>query len=895
MEAAIVDGATGAYGAVAATQNIKNPIEAARAVMNDGRQSFLAGPAADEFARKLGITMVPNDYFTTATMTARLELQTRKAEDLETVGAVALDTQGNLAAASSTGGLTGKAKGTIGDTAIIGASLFADQNVAVVWLVSRACNCNICRLRLLTCIDSSGKAQDILRHVVASKVAVLNRVGSLKETLAKVIIHKAQKAPSACAIAAINSMGHTAFESSGRVFPVAHYTTNHSASLISLTTIPLLFQHMFHQDTLVTAGFTRYPLTPGHVLISCHGSEKLMSLPSDAFLKVMNTARQLSATLTSGSSTHFSGLACDGSGIISLLPLHGVDKNWKAAVRNDEEYNASFPGYITTMYGPKMADASLEETRSRIAAVTGITEPFDKPFDDAASNQHIFACVIREEVPQWRIWEDRSHVAFLTPYGNTPGYTVLVPRKHLGSDIFGLEAKDFTEIVEAAHKVAQYLKEAFVVERCGMFFGGHKNGYAHIKLIPVHDRLTPQGPVFNPIAKTAPFQEKYEGYLTTQFGPRASDLGLMANEATTLRELHSHRTQIVASQTLQQPSIDSLQALNSRTFAVQDTIFQSTMVFFRNHLRYKRVTGSAASDPNSSSMVLSSSSPPTREEISYQYTYFANSLQMALEYVVRVEEGLAGAFYVDSSFRDGYAADQTPPNRFYPVECELLGTLDDGIDMAERYLVAVAQAVLNKHKDTIRTNAGTTSHIENFINLAEQNDGHIPRITFSDALSLEEIVDTPQAWEYIDTTDPSKGRALKRAGEKILLEKFGGAVWVTEMDHTSGPFYRAFAPDTNNTKALSADLLLGASMVFMICQRHTSVQEVREALNLHNISEGDWYQWYLNIRDENRNGKILKTTGWGMALERFLAWTMKYDDTDNKDVIPSMYNTDFAY
>ena len=142
LEAAIADGASGAYGAVAATRNIKNPIDAARIVMDQRRSSFLVGAAADDFARKFGSTMVSNDYFTTATKKARWEARVGRAlkpsEDLETVGAVALDIHGNLAAASSTGGLTCKMKGRIGDTAVFGAGLSVDHNVAVIWLVFRA-------------------------------------------------------------------------------------------------------------------------------------------------------------------------------------------------------------------------------------------------------------------------------------------------------------------------------------------------------------------------------------------------------------------------------------------------------------------------------------------------------------------------------------------------------------------------------------------------------------------------------------------------------------------------------------------------------------------------------------------------------------------------------------
>ncbi len=183
-----------------------------------------------------------------------------------------------------------------------------------------------------------------------------------------------------------------------------------------------------------------------------------------------------------------------------------------------------------------MADVFLEETRSRIAAATGIKEPYNNHFDGDSSNQNLFARLIRGEIPQWRIWEDKAHIAFLTPFGNTPGFTVLVPRKHLGSDILNLDDKEFAEIVEAAYRVAQYLKKAFSVKRCGIFFEGFQIDYAHVKLIPVH---TSQEQLFNPIAPPAPFQKTYEGFLTTQSEPLAFDLDSIADDAKQLRGLYA--------------------------------------------------------------------------------------------------------------------------------------------------------------------------------------------------------------------------------------------------------------------------------------------------------------------------------------------------------------------
>ena len=151
-----MNGASGAYGAVAAARNIKNPFDAAYAILETGQHSLLVGTAADDFARRSGIAMVSNDYFTTSTNKSRWEARTGKSlepsDDLETVGAVALDIHHNLAAAGSTEGLTCKSRGRIGDTAIIGAGLSADRNVAMVWYVPSTPVSNSPYLRFLVAV-----------------------------------------------------------------------------------------------------------------------------------------------------------------------------------------------------------------------------------------------------------------------------------------------------------------------------------------------------------------------------------------------------------------------------------------------------------------------------------------------------------------------------------------------------------------------------------------------------------------------------------------------------------------------------------------------------------------------------------------------------------------------
>lgn len=312
-----------------------------------------------------------------------------------------------------------------------------------------------------------------------------------------------------------------------------------------MDTIHLLPQHVIYRDTLVTAGLTRYPTTPGHVHVTLHSVGKLMSLPLMTFLEVMHTVRRISATLNSGFHTHRCGLTCDGSGIISLIPLHGLSKQWKPIVYHEDEYDANYPGYLTSKNGPKMADAFLEETRTRIVACTGIVEPFNNHFDGDASDQNIFARIVRGDLPQWRVWEDDAHVAFLTPFGNTPGFTVLIPRKHLSSDVFGLEDEDFAKIVQAAHQVAQHLKQAFGVERCGMFLEGYEIDYAHVKLVPVHDQLTSQEQLLVPTVAPAPFQQTYQGFLTTKTGPLTADPDSMTKTAQQLSLLYVQQNEIM--------------------------------------------------------------------------------------------------------------------------------------------------------------------------------------------------------------------------------------------------------------------------------------------------------------------------------------------------------------
>src|SRR5213080_4420420 len=140
LDAAIMDGHGPRAGAVAAVRHVKNPVELARLVMEKSPHVLLVAEGAEEFALEQGVALLPRGYFRTEGRERELE-EARRAESERlhaasppgggTVGAVALDGAGHLAAATSTGGLTDKRRGRVGDSPIIGAGTYADESCAV--------------------------------------------------------------------------------------------------------------------------------------------------------------------------------------------------------------------------------------------------------------------------------------------------------------------------------------------------------------------------------------------------------------------------------------------------------------------------------------------------------------------------------------------------------------------------------------------------------------------------------------------------------------------------------------------------------------------------------------------------------------------------------------------
>lgn len=192
MDAAIMDGKTLNAGSIASVTTIKNPITAARAVMEKSEHVMMIGDGAEKFAKLQGVELVDPSYFYTETRFNQLKkIRDKEKTQLDhdggtssneniftegnkfgTVGAVALDAYGNLAAATSTGGMTNKRYGRVGDAPIIGAGTYADNNSCAV--------------------SATGHGEYFIRAVVAHDIASLMKYKgySVKKAADEVVMKK---------------------------------------------------------------------------------------------------------------------------------------------------------------------------------------------------------------------------------------------------------------------------------------------------------------------------------------------------------------------------------------------------------------------------------------------------------------------------------------------------------------------------------------------------------------------------------------------------------------------------------------------------------------------------------------------------------------------------------
>lgn len=120
----------------------------------------------------------------------------------------------------------------------------------------------------------------------------------------------------------------------------------------------------------------------------------------------------------------------------------------------------------------------------------------------------------------YKVWEDKDFLAFLTPFPNTPGFTVLIPKTNPGDYVFALDDGMYIALMKASKIVANLLKKALDVPRVALVFEGTGVAYVHAKLIPLHGELAAKTDVWSDHTE---FSETYKGFITTAEGPRMSD------------------------------------------------------------------------------------------------------------------------------------------------------------------------------------------------------------------------------------------------------------------------------------------------------------------------------------------------------------------------------------
>ena len=862
LEAAIVDGDRGMYGAMGCLSNVKNPIYGARLVMEKTRHCIVTGDAAESLCAKEGIKPVSSGYF----YTDHRKHENQAMDELhpQTVGVVALDIKGKLAASSSTGGLCGKMKGRIGDTAINGAGLIATADCAV---------------------SCTGLGEVFLRKCVASSVVGLVTAGQKS-------LHEACKETVASSLSN-GEGGLIAVDKSGNV--ICEYSSE--AMLVGMADSKGTFQaHVLVKPTnesnkicnesqtsgtqcLITEGHTVYPHpspnTPGTIFVEQDTAQPSSELLTDetSFINLMFAGKIAAQRLQTQLKVQRCALVLENvqsqKPKLQVIPLRGLTREWASVKAEEFDFSHTYNGFVTTKDGPRASDEDLTRVQHKITNKTASNWDYSF-YGNSANDNNLFARLIRGEEQQWRIWENSEHVAFLTPFPNTPGYSVVVPRRHLSSDVLNLLDDDFKRLFLAVQEVAVLLKKSFGASGVAIVCEGMEIDYAHVKVIPLC------GTGSEALVKETGHHKAYKGYISSQPGP-----ALKEDEVEQLQQLLA---KISPPKSFHDPVLHSTRTMANEwyrgLFQVQNTLFHETVNYFSGKMGYKYALTPVTTDCISSPMGLGSDSDPVQIRLFDRDVYLADSMQFTLEYFLRMEDNLPGTYYISSSFR-GEDPDATHLNQFYHVECELLGDMHDAIKGAEGYLQHITRAMLKEHRTFITATAGKTDHVEELIrNLAHG----LPRLTLKE--SIDEV-DSALVEDVVEG-DPKLGKKLTRAAERQLIGNHGNALWVTEMDHLGVPFYQAYTDDSRPGFARNADLLVGMGETLGLGERHITADQVMEALDQHAI-ELDAYSWYIDMRRQ----RPLLTSGWGMGSERYLCWLLGHDDVRDIQILPRLKGFSF--
>ena len=137
----------------------------------------------------------------------------------------------------------------------------------------------------------------------------------------------------------------------------------------------------------------------------------------------------------------------------------------------------------------------------------------------------LFDKILNGDIPAYFVWEDQHYAAFLTPFANTPGVTVVVPKVNPGDYAFDLTDEQLAGLTAATKKVAKLLEKGLGVNRVAMIFEGEAVPHVHAKLYPMHN-MDAEKPVRGTV-----FFESYPGFITSQEGPQMDDAQLQEIQA----------------------------------------------------------------------------------------------------------------------------------------------------------------------------------------------------------------------------------------------------------------------------------------------------------------------------------------------------------------------------